>query len=291
MGENSKIEWTDHTFNPWIGCTKVSQGCKHCYAEALAGRFGKAEWGPAAQRVRTSAANWRKPLAWDKAARLAGRRARVFCASLADVFEEHGPELTGYRTALWELVMSTRGLDWLLLTKRPENVRSMVPANWLATGGWPAHVWIGTSVEDQAAADERIYHLLKVPARVRFLSIEPLLGPVDLTRVPRGHYVLDVLDGRYGTGTASTAFCFGMASLRSIDWVIVGGESGPHARPMDAAWARSLRDQCGAARTAFFMKQMLAGGKKLGFEEFPPDLQVREYPLAALPAAHVEGVR
>lgn len=253
MTTNSPIEWTDHTFNPWWGCTKVSQGCKHCYAETLAKRTGRDVWGPQAQRRRTSAANWREPFKWNKAARADGTIARVFCASMADIFEDN-EQVIPWRKELWEVVAQTPSLTWQLLTKRPENIGRMVPLHW-SRGEWPSNVWIGTSIEDQATADERIYHLLKAPARVRFLSIEPLLGPVDLTCVRAGDYVLDVLDGRYGTGVAATPFCFGMSSLRAINWVIVGGESGPHARPMHPAWVRSLRDQCQAARTAFFFKQ------------------------------------
>jgi len=236
--KDSKIEWTDHTFNPWWGCTKVSQGCKHCYAEALAKRTGSDVWGPEAQRRRTSAANWREPYKWDKAARAAGTRARVFCASMADVFEEHSPELDEWRSDLFDLISNCRSLDWLLLTKRPENVTRFIErATWQLANKWLAdckHVWIGTSIEDQATADERIPHLLRIPARVRFLSIEPLLGPVNIqTHLLAGWHKF----------------------APSINWMIVGGESGPHARPMHPSWARSLRDQCAAAGTAFFFKQ------------------------------------
>lgn len=243
MGENSRIEWTDHTFNPWIGCTKISDGCKHCYAEALMDkRYGRAQWGPQGTRVRTSEAYWRKPLAWNRRAETEGRRYHVFCASLADVFEDR-PELVPWRTELFELIAQTPNLDWLLLTKRPENVLEMVPWGWhtedaggyLIDGGeWPANVWIGTSVENQGAANERIPHLLRIPARYRFLSMEPLLGPVDFRTV----------DGfnRYNL------------SLHGF-WVIVGGESGPNARPMHPDWVRSLRDQCQAAGVAFHFKQ------------------------------------
>lgn len=229
---NSAIEWTDHTFNPWVGCTKVSDGCKHCYAEALMDkRFGRVEWGVNGTRKRTSAANWRDPLKWNRDAQAAGIRQRVFCASLADVFEDR-PELAEWRSDLFDLIYSTPHLDWLLLTKRPENVLDMVPANWHA---WlPANVWIGTSIENQAAADERIPHLLRIPASVRFLSMEPLLGPVDLDHV-------------VSPGSLET--------LRGVQWVIVGGESGTKARPMHPDWVRSIRDQCQADGVPFFFKQ------------------------------------
>ena len=234
--ENSAIEWTTHTFNPWMGCTKVSPGCKFCYAETLMDtRYGKVKWGPQGRRVRTSDANWRKPLAWNRAAEFARKRARVFCASLADVFEvkvDQAAAMTGWRAELWNLIGQTPWLDWLLLTKRPEFVGRMVPPEWM-TGYWPANVWIGTSVENQEYAEKRIPELLKVPAAVRFLSCEPLLGQVDLTAAGA------IYNGEYP----------------GVNWVIVGGESGRDARPMHPDWARSLRDQCQAAGVPFFFKQ------------------------------------
>lgn len=243
MAKNSKIEWTDHTFNPWIGCTKVSQGCKNCYAELLMGkRYKKAEWGPQGQRIRTSAANWKKPLAWNRQAAQEGRRYKVFCASLADIFEWND-QLINWRRELMTLIEQTPHLDWLLLTKRPENIPHMVPWMWyqedaggyLVDGGqWPANVWIGTSVENQQTADERIPLLMSIPARYRFLSMEPLLGPVDFWAVPGFN-------------------CYNL-NLHGW-WVIVGGESGPNARPMHPDWARSLRDQCHNAGVPFFFKQ------------------------------------
>lgn len=253
MAENSKIEWTDHTFNPWMGCTKVSDGCKNCYAETLMDkRYGKVEWGPQGTRIRTSPANWRKPLAWNKQAAKEGRRFRVFCASLADVFEikPDQPELDEWRVDLFGLIDKTPNLDWLLLTKRPENI-AKVYHGWHITGifetanweDWPRNIWIGTSVENQEQAEARIPHLLKVPAAVRFLSMEPLLGPVDL--MPWLNYVNETDD----LGLAADGFS------PDFNWVIVGGESGPNARPMHPEWARSLRDQCAAAGVPYFFKQ------------------------------------
>ena len=234
MSDGTKIEWTDHTFNPWMGCAKVSPGCKHCYAETLMDtRWGKVEWGVNGTRVRTSEANWKKPLAWNRRAEREGRRFRVFCASLADVFEDRR-DLVDWRTDLFALIEATPNLDWQLLTKRPENVLWMAPMHWRRD--FPPNVWIGTSVEDQERAGERIPHLLKIPAKVRFLSCEPLLGPVD-----------------YGRSSAWDVFEW---YLGGIDWVIVGGESGPGARPCNVEWVRSIVRECKATDTPAFVKQL-----------------------------------
>lgn len=225
MAENTKIEWADHTFNPWTGCTKVSAACDHCYAEGWAKRSGLVEWGPHAPRRRTSQANWRKPLKWDREASAAGRRAKVFCASLADVFDNHGSIEPKWRADLWELIASTPNLDWLLLTKRPQNIVKFAPERWF-TDGIPRNVWLGTTVENQEEADRRIPHLIQCPARVRFLSCEPLLGAVSVRRY-----------------------------ISKLEWIIAGGESGPGARPSHPDWFRSLRDQCHAVGMPFFFKQ------------------------------------
>jgi protein gp37 len=238
VGSETSIAWTDHTFNPWIGCTKVSAGCANCYASALDKRWGHASWGPGAPRRVTSASNWREPIAWNKAAAAEGRRARVFCASLADVFDVEAPE--GALSWLWALIRETPHLDWQLLTKRPERVAALLP--WGARQPW-ANVWIGTSVENQAAADERIPHLLRVPAAVRFLSCEPLLEAVDLSLWLPSH-------GYVGTRGGQDDFD------SPIDWIIIGGESGPGARPMRLEWARRIVEQCRAVGTACFVKQL-----------------------------------
>lgn len=322
MGENSGIQWTTHTFNPWVGCQRVSPGCEHCYAEAYDKRVGGAKlpdgtkalrWGPSAPRVRTSAANWRKPLAWDKAAAAAGRRDRVFCSSLADVFEGR-PELAPWRLDLLELIRITPHLDWLLLTKRPNAVLPLLRevrqaftaasplhtwlASWLEHGRPPANVWFGTTVEDQRRANERIPELLKVPAAVRFLSCEPLLERVDLTDIRWGN-------GDFCDALRPNSYRGGLESP-GVDWVIIGGESGPGARPFALEWARDLVRQCRAAGVAPFVKQLgqrpvapvnETGGVVLGssFEpvplrlrdhhggdptEWPEDLRVREFPAA-----------
>jgi protein gp37 len=256
MAEDSKIEWTDHTFNPWIGCQKVGPGCDNCYAEAGDARFngGVAKhWGPGAPRRRTAQANWNKPRSWArKAAAFAaahGRRQRVFCASWADVFDNAvDPQ---WRADLFDLIRATPELDWLLLTKRIGNVADMLPPDW--GDGWP-NVWLGATVVNQAEADRDIPKLLRTPAALRFLSVEPMLGMIDLTAIRRtgADGFMRPLDGRFNR----------------IDWVICGGESGAGARPMHPDWARSLRDQCAAAGTPFFFKQWgewFPGGEEDGY--------------------------
>lgn len=243
VAKDSKISWTHHTFNPWRGCTKVSDGCKHCYAETMSKRNPAVLglWGPQGVRAPAAESYWKQPERWNHEAQASGERRRVFCASLADAFEgpetmpvESWPVVEAARTRLFALVERTRWLDWLLLTKRPENMPRFAPLSWAR--GWPDNVWAMTSVENQKEADRRIPLLLQVPAKVRGLSCEPLLGDVDLT-----HWL------KYGE--------FSPYGRRAIHWVIVGGESGADARPMFAAWARSLRDQCIDAGVAFHFKQ------------------------------------
>jgi protein gp37 len=284
MGQNSGIEWTDHTFNPWMGCTKVSPACKNCYAERdFDHRYGKVKWGPNGTRVVTSDANWRKPLAWNKAAAESPVRPRVFCASLADVFEDwQGPMTTGtlgevlakpyldsesgpdnwipswredmesdpqgwryvtmgdVRSRLLKLIDATPNLDWLLLTKRPENIQRMWRCKNDTNGDGDCgsckhglcrqrnNVWLGATVE----SSDYLHRIdsLKAAGRlasVLFISAEPVVGPVPTL----GEY----LDG--------------------IDWVITGGESGPEARPADPDWFRSIRDQCDMHSVPFHFKQ------------------------------------
>jgi protein gp37 len=243
MAENSHIEWTDHTFNPWEGCQKVGPGCDNCYAEARDIRFtGGAHWGPGAPRRRTSVANWLSPVKWNRDAAVTGTRPRVFCASLADVFDNAVDP--AWRADLWRLTAATPHLDWLLLTKRPQNIINMLPDGW--GDGWP-NVWLGCTVVNQAEADRDVPKLLSIPAAVRFLSVEPMLGPVDLRGRTTGTGGVDALTGWVGGLYGEYGPC--------INWVICGGESGPHARPMHPDWARSLRDQCKAAGVAFFFKQ------------------------------------
>ena len=261
MAEDSNISWTDNTFNPWLGCQRISPACGHCYAERLVTtRMSLPLWGPpkTTERHRTAVSNWRKPLAWNRKAQKEGHRLKVFCASLADVFED-APQVAPWRADLFRMIEDTPALDWLLLTKRPEHmVRLAAEAGW--TGVWPGNVWAGTTVESQDYADERIPHLLSVPARVRFLSVEPLLSPVNLRDTPCNVTSLngeldDYFDPLAGRGLELQDEGYSEGVYPRLSWVIVGGESGPGARPFDLEWARSIRDQCKATGTAFFMKQ------------------------------------
>lgn len=220
--KNSAIEWTHHTFNPWIGCTQVSPACDLCYAMVMMDhRYHRVEWGAGKRRIRTTAEYWRQPLRWNRAAARAGVRERVFCASLADVFDGEMPDvLNTWRADLWRLIDATPQLDWLLLSKRPGNVLRFAP--W--KDRWPANVWVGTSVENEEWAQRRLPVLSQIPAVVRFVSAEPLLGDFSI----EGY---------------------------AIDWIIAGGESGTGFRSLQPEHVRSLRDQCQVRGIAFFFKQ------------------------------------
>lgn len=344
MAENSAIEWTTHTFNPWRGCTKVAAGCANCYADTLSkrnpGTLGI--WGPNGTRVVASESQWRLPLKWNREAEAANKlnaihfpgmppvRPRVFCASLADVFEDWQGVMRGskgkylhhadrwqmannnspyieladiaigqsrvtiadVRRRLFTLIDATPNLDWLLLTKRPENIRRMWPYAKSVNGLCPScksregvhggcscmllkasevqfrpNVWLGTSIATQADAEQNIPHLLKCRdlSPVLFISAEPLLGPVDI----------DLAFGPQNEGQwMNTIECGDPANKYGINWVIAGGESGPNARPMHPSWARSLRDQCQAAGVPFLFKQwgdwlpMSHGGTNGPYHEF-----------------------
>ena len=228
MGQNSAIEWTDHTFNPWWGCTKISPACAHCYAEPGAKRFGVG-WGDKAPRRFFDAAHWKEPERWNVKAAREGKPAFVFCASYADVCEllprdhPHRDQMQAERYRLRALILRTPWLRWLLLTKRPENFELLL------RGNWPANAWAGVTAENQQAADLRLPILKSIDAPRRFVSYDPALGPVDFTPYLRDR------DG--------------------IDWLIAGGESGRNARPMHPAWARAARDQAEATGADFFFKQ------------------------------------
>jgi protein gp37 len=234
MAGRSKIEWTDSTFNPWVGCTKINRArgaasaCDFCYAEKWAKRSGQVAWGNSPRR-RTTAAYWSAAMQWNARAPIfqakLGRRQRVFCASLADVFDNQvDPE---WRADLFELIRACDQLDWQLLTKRPQNIRKMLPADW---GAGYANVWLGTTAEDAQAYRERVSHLLTLSAVVRFVSYEPALGPLNSIEI----------DGE------------------TPDWIIIGGESGVRSdllRPTKPQWAREVIAECGRRNVAPFLKQ------------------------------------
>lgn len=317
MAEDTKIQWCHHTFNPWRGCTKVSAGCANCYAETLSGRNPKTlgSWGPKGTRVVAAEAQWRLPVKWDRQARETGERRRVFCSSLADVFEDwtgrmHDSQgrvfwwdqddrtlcvttnendgqyrntatMDDFRNRLFRLIDATPNLDWLLLTKRPRNIIRMMPCR-VEPDNWPRkNIWLGTSVENQEMADERIPHLLQTPAAVRFLSCEPLLGPVDLAKwlVPGGRADWQCQQcGGFFAGRGDCPHCHagpiyasgshvankpdsqnkfsGWTNRQPVDWCIIGGESGRGSRPCSVAWVRDLVKQCQAAQTPVFVKQL-----------------------------------
>jgi protein gp37 len=323
MSDRTNIQWCDSTFNPWMGCTKVSPACDHCYAERDTARFKQVNWGVGQPRKRTSPENWRKPIQWNKRpfyecsscgwrdevfcngwidahtcpeckhSTLKSARRRVFCASLADVFDnEVDPQ---WRLELFNLIASTPNLDWLILTKRVGNVLPMLeeianlglsednlssepvrtPGHWLAND-WlrhdmpPKNVWLGITVCNQHEVDRDIQKLWLIPAEVRWISIEPMLESINLS-MPLG---LSIALDKKQDRMVHTPNC-----LPLINWVVVGGESGPGARKMDVDWARQLRDQCATARVPFFMKQL--GGernKKGDIVDLPEDLQIRQSP-------------
>lgn len=284
MGEISGIAWTDATFNPWWGCTRVSPGCEHCYAETLATVRRKLPvWGVDADRKSMSEAYWRGPVKWNAASEKAGVRTRVFCASMADVFEitngrnaEARKVQDTARERLWHLIMATPWLDWLLLTKRPQNVATLAP--WCnGWGAWPPNVWLGVTAEDQKRADERLPLLVQIPARVRFVSHEPAIEGINISS---------------------------WLGPDGVHWVITGGESGAKARPYFLNWAADIIDQCRRAGAAPFVKQLGANAWLQGegllddegdgaidvvtvktrdpkggdVSEWPPQLRVQEFP-------------
>lgn len=247
MGKNTAINWCDHTANFWHGCFKVSDGCKFCYAEALSKRYGRDIWGPPATTPRMRVKSiWKDLLKWDYEAFEAGERRRVFVSSMSDFLEDH-PMVAPWRTEAIQLLEHLKSLDVLLLTKRPENALLFL-RSWFEN--WPAHVWFGTSVEDQKTADYRIPLLPPRLAPVTFLSVEPMLEEIIFPK-----------------------------AFRRVNWVIVGGESGPNCRPFEWNWARSVAIQCAYTDAAFWMKQ--GGGhpnKRHELSDIPKDLRIRDLP-------------
>jgi protein gp37 len=277
VGEVTEIAWCHHTFNPWWGCVRVSPGCERCYAETwdkARGGPGGPHWGVTAPRRFFGDKHWAEPIKWNRAAEKAGEFRRVFCASMADVFEDRR-DLDEQRVRLWGLIQVTQHLNWMLLTKRPENILRLGPERL------PRNVWLGFTAEDQQRLDARYPHAYmaakELGAAVLFVSAEPLLGPVQLGKAAAG-----------------------------VDLVIVGGESGAGARALDVGWARDLRDECDLMNVSFFMKQF--GAKPVAFDpahewfdgtdfhtgvarlvlkdkkgggdmsEWPADLQIRQMP-------------
>jgi len=316
--ERTKIGWPDHTFNPLIGCQKVSDGCKFCYAEAqMDHRYARVKWGPLGTRVRTAPRTWRKVETWNRSAwvecaecgwrgpakdtivTIVGNacplchasvnptRQRVFCASLSDVFEDH-PAWEPVRVDLLTLIEKTSNLDWLLLTKRPQNVMPLIDKAQ-AQGGrisdadaWFSrnrHVWIGASIENQPAVEQRLAALLAIPASVHFLSCEPLLSALDFS------FDSDIC--HCGDSMSDHALYCGHSPIamksnylvEGVDWVIAGCESGTRARPMELAWVRSIRDSCAAAKVPLFVKQLPGRPHpETNIKNFPDDLQIQQFP-------------
>lgn len=318
MADNTKIEWADATANFWIGCTKLSPACDHCYAERdWDHRKHRVTWGPHGDRspVKAGADVCRK-IRNGAAAFLAehGRKPRIFVNSLSDFADNHKSIRPEWREAVWEEARNSPDVTFMILTKRPQNLPDYLPADWGA--GYP-NVWLGTTVENQEEADRRIPHLLATPA-VRFLSCEPLLGPVDIGPWIRTCYECGASCGlrlsqmpeverctecgeECGPETEPVLSegcpkCCGELEpvcpdcghymvhqhpdTPNIDWIIAGGESGPGARPSHPDWFRSLRDQCAAAGVPFFMKQLSSGGSKpiKDIEQFPKELRLRQFP-------------
>lgn len=259
MAENSKIAWTDHTFNPWIWCSRVSPGCQNCYAENLmATRYKRVECGPGKPRSRTK--TWNDPIKWNRAAEREGIRTKVFCASLADWLDEEVP--CQWREDLFDLIEVCHHLDWLMLTKRPQCAKIMLPLGWLAIP--PKQIWFGVTAENQQYWDSRVSLLRDIPAATHWVSYEPSLGPL----------VIDQDDSK------------------CVDWLIIGGESEQNfeARPFEIEWAESVISQCRTFDIVPFMKQVGQSatyhGKhfktlnKAGADpaEWPESIRVREFP-------------
>jgi protein gp37 len=247
MGVDTNIAWTDHTFNPWWGCTKVSPGCDFCYAEAFDKRVGGAHWGKGQPRRTFGDEHWAQPLKWDRAAKAAGVKRKVFCASMADVMDDEAPE--GQRDRLWQLIDATPNLIWQLLTKRPHRYSRYLPVGFAHN-----NVWLGTTTENQEFYDVRWPILCRVAISMglkTFVSYEPAIGPLSIRQddfVPH--------------------------------WLIFGGETGHGRRPMELAWAENIQRECRASGTKFFMKQFSASTPMRAAALIPAEMLIREFPAA-----------
>jgi protein gp37 len=315
--ENSNIGWTHNTLNFWIGCEKVSPGCKHCYAEAdQATRRGRVVWGKHGTRSVTSYSNWRQLLRWDREAAITGKKILVFAQSLADTFEDfsgpvinakkqrlYWPDFGSYdvdgfpvfdnavtiketdqpltleimRAEMFKIIDRTPNLIYQMLTKRPENMQKMAPDNWV--DGWPSNVWAGTSTENQEEYTRRVKHLLKVPAHKHFISAEPLLSNIELAdSYTKWLPKIEDADGH-------TPICISSYWGVGLDWVIVGGESGSKGRAMQKAWAMNIQRQCKKYDVPFFFKQWgehdeagVAVGKK-NSGELLDGVEIKQFPV------------
>jgi protein gp37 len=235
------------TFNPYWGCDHISPGCDNCYAKALAKRTGFDCFGPGKPARLFGQKHWAEPIKWDRMAEEHNTRYRVFCGSMCDIFQDRNDSYFE-KERLWRTIEQTPNLIWMLLTKRPWDAVNSIPSRW--ENSWPRNVWVGVTAENQAAANERIPILLRIPAAVRFVSAEPLLGPIRFDAL----YLRPRLSAWYQDGGIKGNHPL-VGVKRGIDWLIVGGESGPGARPMHPDWVRSLRDQCVAAGVKFHFKQ------------------------------------
>lgn len=255
MGQETGISWTDHTFNPWWGCTKVSPGCDGCYAEAFDKRTGGAHWGKGAPRRSFGDKHWAEPLKWNRIAEAAGTPAKVFCASMADVMDDEAPE--GQRERLWALMDATPHLTWQLLTKRPQRYGIYLPQR----GFKHNNAWFGTTTENQQFYNVRqpiVARVARIWRGKSFVSYEPALGAITM----RG-------------------------GERKPDWLIFGGETGNNPRPMETAWAENIKRECEEFGVAFFMKQMSARTPAKASALIPAELLLRQFP--SISGAAVEG--
>ena len=285
MGSITGIEWTQRTFNPWWGCQKVSPACDNCYAERDSLRYGQVGlWGPRSKRRTFGEAHWAAPLKWNRQAEESGERLRVFCASMADVYDVEGP--VSERNRLWETIEATPWLDWQILTKRIGNAAGMVPRTWLTTP--PPNVWQGISAVTQAELARDMPKLMKLPAAIRFLSAEPLLEDIDLEPwlMPKFNPCQSPLTQTLAKVIRAAAIAEGAGPF--LDWAIIGGESGPvsgehKSRPLPIARAQRVVDQCWRFGVPVFFKQGSQGyleewPRFKDFDSFPPALQIRQFP-------------
>lgn len=241
MAETTGISWTNHTFNIAWGCSKVSPGCQFCYADVLSNRFGMDIWGLNKPRRTFGLKHWNDPLRWNKKAVKENKKSMAFCSSMCDIFEDH-PTIIEELKKLWSLIKSTPNLEWQLLTKRSERILESLPPDW--GEGYP-NAWLGVSVENKDY-EYRADHLRAAPCKIRFISYEPALGPLD------------------------------NFNLKGISWVIYGGESGDSFRQDDPQWARNMLKLCRDNNVAFFYKQ--SSSRLSGTNPYLDGIEYKEFP-------------